>query len=43
MGKGFAFVGRQQHIRTDMGDFVERQMIVFDNKQLSINERAVLQ
>lgn len=21
MGKGFAFVGRQQHIRTDMGDF----------------------
>ena len=33
MGKGFAFVGRQQHIRTDMGDFVERQMIVFDNKQ----------
>gem|GEM_PF-4366415 len=22
---------------------VERQMIVFDNKQLSINERAVLQ
>lgn len=21
MGKGFAFVGRQQHVRTDMGDF----------------------
>ena len=43
MGKGFAFVGRQQHIRTDMGDIVEQQMIVFDNKQLSINERDVLQ
>ena len=21
MGRGFAFVARQQHIRTDMGDF----------------------
>lgn len=30
-------------MKLSLGYVVERQMIVFDNKQLSINERAVLQ